>query len=151
MKKISLVVIGLAIGIGLSTAVTYSKGPVRRYINLPNRNVQAPFSDGVLVGNTLYLAGRLGIDPKTNKIPDDVEQEARLMIDGFKATLAEAGMTMDDIATVTIYCPDLTLFDRFNAVYRAYYAKNFPARAFIGSGPLLRGAHFEMQAIAVKQ
>jgi len=72
------------------------------------------------------------------------------MLDGFKATLAQAGMTMDNIVTVTIYCPDLTLYDKFNGVYRTYFSKDFPARAFIGSGPLLRGAHFEMQAIAAK-
>lgn len=151
MKKLGILFIGLAIGLGSGVAVTSGKGPTRRYINLPNRSVTAPFSDGVMVGDTLYLAGRLGIDPKTNKVPDDIEQEARLMLDGFKATLAEAGMKMDDIVSVTVYCPDLTLFDRFNAVYRTYYGKNFPARAFIGSGPLLRGAHFEMQAIAVRQ
>ncbi len=159
MKSIRLIFAGLLIGLigligltGLITggAVTYSQGPARRHINLPTKNAQLPFSDGVLVGNTLYLAGRLGIDPKTNKVPDDIEQEIRLMLDGFKATLAEAGMTMDNLVTVTIYCPDLTLYDKFNGVYRTYFGKNFPARAFIGSGPLLRGAHFEMQAIAAK-
>ncbi len=122
----------------------------RRMINLPNRSVQAPFSDGVLVGNTLYLAGRLGLDPKTGKVPEDLEQEIRLLLDGIKATLGEAGMTMDDLVSVQVFCPDLSLYDKLNAVYRSYFTKDFPARAFIGSGLLLRGAHFEMQAIAVK-
>src|SRR6185369_10937522 len=106
--------------------------------------------DGVMIGNTLYLAGRLGTDPKTGQIPSDLDQEIRLLLDSFKDVLAAGGMTMDDLATVTIYCPDLTLYDKFNAVYRSYYKKDFPARAFIGSGPLLRGAHFEMQGIASK-
>ncbi|MDQ3013634.1 MAG: RidA family protein [Acidobacteriota bacterium] len=154
MKKTRLLIIGILIGLSFAAAASYGtsygKGPSRRYINLPNRNVQAPFSDGVLVGNTLYLAGRLGIDPKTNQIPSDIEQEARLMLDGFKAVLGQAGMTMDDLVTVTLYCPDLTLFEKFNGVYRSYYKKDFPARAFIGSGPLLRGAHFEIQGIAAK-
>jgi 2-iminobutanoate/2-iminopropanoate deaminase len=150
MKSIRLILIGMLIGAIIGGAVTYSQGPGRRYINLPSKNPQLPFSDGVLVGNTLYLAGRLGTDPKTNTIPADIEQEIRLMLDGFKSTLAQAGMTMDNIVTVTIYCPDLTLYDKFNGVYRTYFGKDFPARAFIGSGPLLRGAHFEMQAIAAK-
>jgi 2-iminobutanoate/2-iminopropanoate deaminase len=72
------------------------------------------------------------------------------LLDGFKATLGQAGMTMDNLVTVTIYCPDLALYDKFNGVYRSYFGKDFPARAFIGSGPLLRNAHFEMQGIAVK-
>ena len=73
------------------------------------------------------------------------------LLDGFKATLAEAGMNMDDLLYVTVYCPDLSLYDKFNGIYRGYFAKEFPARAFVGSGPLLRGGHFEMQAVAVKR
>jgi len=46
---------------------------------------------------------------------------------------------------------DLKLYDRFNAAYRGYFGKEFPARGFIGSGPLLRGGHFEMQGIAVRR
>ncbi len=122
----------------------------RRAINLPSRPVQAPFSDGVLVGDTLYLAGRIGLDPKTGKPPEDLEQEIRIVLDGVKATLAEAKMSMDDLVYVQVFCPDLSLYDKFNAVYRSYFTKDFPARAFVGSGPLLRGAHFEVQAIAVK-
>ncbi len=123
----------------------------RRYINLASRPVQAPFSDGVMVGSTLYLAGRIGIDPKAGKPPADLEQEIRLALDGIKATLAEAGMTMDDIVYFQVFCPDLSLYDKFNSVYKTYFQKGFPARAFIGSGPLLRGAHFEVQGIAVRQ
>ncbi|MDX2030533.1 MAG: RidA family protein [Blastocatellia bacterium] len=146
--------IGLATGVTIGGAAVYSQGkggPGRQIINLPNRAVTAPFSDGVKVGNTLYLAGRLGIDPKTNKVPEDPEQEARLMIDGIKSVLTEAGMTMDDLVSVQIFCSDVALFDKFNPIYRSYFNKNLPARAFIGSGTLLRGARFEMQAIAVKQ
>jgi len=127
-------------------------GPAkRRVINLPARPVQAPFSDGVLVGDTLYLAGRIGIDPKTGKPPEDLEKEIRLLLDGIKDTLAQAGMTMDDLVYVQVFCPDLALYDKFNGVYRSYFAKDFPARAFVGSGSLLRGGHFEVQSIAIKQ
>jgi 2-iminobutanoate/2-iminopropanoate deaminase len=142
---------GLLIGLCLGGVAAYSQGGGRRIINLPNRAGNLPFSDGVMVGNTLYLAGRLGTDPKTNQIPSDVEQEARFMLDSFKDVLAQAGMTMDDIVSVQVFCSDVALYDKFNAVYRTYYKKDFPARAFLGSGKLLRDAHFEMQAIAVKQ
>jgi 2-iminobutanoate/2-iminopropanoate deaminase len=125
-------------------------GATRQYINLPNKSVQAPFSDGVLVGNTLYLAGRIGLDPKTGQPPDSLEQEIRFVLDGLKATLAEAKMTMDDLVYVQVFCPDVSLYGRFNAVYRTYFDKDFPARAFVGSGPLLRGGHFEVLGIAAK-
>jgi enamine deaminase RidA (YjgF/YER057c/UK114 family) len=80
----------------------------------------------------------LAPDPKANQIPADVEQEVRFLLDSFKETLAVGGMTMDNLVSVTIYCPDLTLYDKFNAVYRTYFGKDCPARAFIGSGPLLQ-------------
>jgi 2-iminobutanoate/2-iminopropanoate deaminase len=123
----------------------------RRYINLPGRPVQAPFSDAVLVGNTLYIAGRLGLEPSTGRPPADAATEARLLLEGFRTVLAAANMTMNDLVYVTVYCPDVSLYDTWNQAYRAIIPEPFPARAFIGSGPLLFGARFEMQAIAVKR
>jgi reactive intermediate/imine deaminase len=124
--------------------------PSRRYINLP-KPVQAPFSDAVLVGNTLYIAGRIGVDPKTGKPPEQIEQEIRIALDGIKAVLAEAGMAMDDLVFVQVFSPDLSLYTKFNDMYKTYFRKDYPARAFIGSGALLRGGHFEINAIAVKR
>jgi len=122
----------------------------RKAINAPEKTVQAPYSDGILAGNTLYLAGRIGLDPKTGKPPAEIEEEVKLMLDSMKGTLTQTGMTMDDIVYVQVFCSDLTLFDKFNAVYKTYFSKDFPARAFIGAGSLLRGGHFEIQAIAVR-
>jgi 2-iminobutanoate/2-iminopropanoate deaminase len=123
----------------------------RRYINLPNRRLALPFSDAVLAGDTLYLAGRIGFDPKTGRPAEDVDEEARLVLDGIRSVLAEAGMSMGDLVYVQIFCPDLALFDRFNAVYRSFFKQDLPARAFLGSGPLLFGARFEVQGIAVRR
>jgi 2-iminobutanoate/2-iminopropanoate deaminase len=124
----------------------------RKAFNAPEKTVQAPFSDGILAGNTLYLAGRIGLDPKTGKPPAEVEDEIKLMLDSMKGTLTQAGMTMDDLVYVQIACTDLSLFDKFNAIYKNYFTtKDLPAREFIGASSLLRGGHFEMQAIAVRR
>jgi 2-iminobutanoate/2-iminopropanoate deaminase len=147
MSKLFVVVLFLLIALCANAQTT----PKRRHINLPGRNVNAPFSDAVLVGDTLYLAGRIGLDAKTGKVPGDAEQEARNVLEQFKLVLAQVGMTMDDLVTVQVFCPDLALFDKWNGVYRSYFGKDFPARAFIGSGPLLFNAHFEMQGVAVKE
>lgn len=109
-----------------------------------------PFSNGVMVGNTFYMSGHLGLDAATRKPPTDAEQEARLMLNAFRETLSQAGLGMDDLVFVQVFCSDVSLFEKFNAVYRTYFAREFPARAFIGSGPLLFGARFEIQGIAVK-
>ncbi|HWR16497.1 MAG TPA: Rid family hydrolase [Terriglobales bacterium] len=121
-----------------------------RHINLPDRRHNLPFSDAVLVGNTLYLSGRIGIDPKTGVVPENVDAEITLLLDGVQDVLATAGLTMDDLVYVQIFCPDLSLFDQFNERYRACFKGPLPARAFIGSGPLLRNGRFELQGIAVR-
>jgi 2-iminobutanoate/2-iminopropanoate deaminase len=124
---------------------------VRRYINLPSRKTPLPFSDAVLVGDTLYLSGRIGIDPATGIAPDDIEQELRLLFDEFEAVLGEADMTMDDLVWVQVYSPDILLWERFNVAYLKRFSKELPARAFLGSGKLLLGGRFEMLGVAVRQ
>lgn len=110
-----------------------------------------PFSDAVLVGNTLYIAGHIGFDPKTGQAPADAEQEARLVMDGVKKTVENAGLTMDDVVSVQIFCTDLKLYETFNGVYRTYFHGDFPARAFIGTDKILRNGHYEVLGIAVKK
>src|SRR5580700_2621494 len=61
----------------------------RRTINLPGRPAALPFSDAVLVGDTLYLSGRIGIDPVTGRAPADLDAEIKLLLDGVEAVLAE--------------------------------------------------------------
>jgi 2-iminobutanoate/2-iminopropanoate deaminase len=124
---------------------------VRRHINLPTRKSPLPFSDAVLVGDTLYLAGRIGIDPVTGHAPADLEAEMKLLFDGLQAVLAEADMSMDDLVSVQIFSPDLSLWEPFNAAYVKRFSRELPARAFIGSGPLLLGGRFEIMGIAVKR
>jgi enamine deaminase RidA (YjgF/YER057c/UK114 family) len=122
----------------------------RRTVNLPNRPAGLPFSDAVLVGDSLYISGRIGIDPATGVVPPEIDQELRILFDGFSAVLAEAGMTWDELVWVQVFSPDLTLWERFNEEYVKHFRGEFPARAFLGSAPLLRNGRFEMMGIAVK-
>ena len=135
----------------VSPAASQEPGPQRQTFRLPAMAaLNLPFSDAVLVGNTLYLSGSGGIDPATMSVPEDPKDEVRLLMENFVKTLAMAQMTLDDLVSVTVYCTDLSLYGAFNEVYASYFTGEFPARAFIGSGPLLFGMRFEMQAIAVK-
>jgi len=126
-------------------------GSKRRVINLPERSPQAAFSNAILVGDTLYISGSIGLDPKTQKAPDKIEDEIKYLLDSYKAVLTQAGFTMDDLVYVQISCTDLSWYDKFNAAYKSYFTKDLPARQFVGVASLLRGGHFEMQAIAVKR
>jgi reactive intermediate/imine deaminase len=145
----SLLIAGfLAVHGALSQTASQS---TRRIINLPDRPAQAAFSSAILVGDTLYISGNLGLDPKTGKAPEKVEDEIKLLLDSYKSLLAQAGFAMDDLVYVQISCTDLSLYDKFNAAYRTYFTKDLPAREFVGVAALLRGARFEMQAIAVRR
>jgi 2-iminobutanoate/2-iminopropanoate deaminase len=117
---------------------------------------QLPFSDAVRAGDTLYVAGTLGMDPstlsdpKTARVAAEPTDEARFALDAVKHTLEAAGFKMDDLVSVTVYCTDLDLYGTFNDVYRTYFHGHFPARAFIGASKLVRAARFEVMATAVK-
>jgi len=125
---------------------------MKRYINLPGRRSRLPFSDAVEVNGTLYISGRIGFSPGTTQIPDDPVQEARNLLDGIRNVLQAAGLTMDDLVYVQVFCPDVALFDIWNSVYLRYFSDGdaLPARAFLGSGPLLFNARFEVIAIAAR-
>jgi 2-iminobutanoate/2-iminopropanoate deaminase len=127
-----------------------STGGVEHY-NLPGRTDTLPFSHVVRVGDTFYVAGTLGIDPVTGTPPADLETEIRAMLDDFARKLALADLSMDDLVSTEVYCPDPSLYTQFNAIYASYFQGPPPARAFIGSGPLLRGARFEIKGIAARR
>ena len=121
-----------------------------RHINARSAGDQgAPFSGAVMVGNTLYLSGSLGLEG--GQVPETAEQEATNVLNAIKRTLEAADMTMDDLVQVTIYARDTSDYDAFNGVYRTFFTREYPARAFIGSGPLLFNARFEVMGIAVKR
>ena len=138
--------------LGLTAAAAYAGDSGRTFIAPPGADPKtaAPFSLGVMVDGTFYVGGHLGVDPATGKVPAEAEAEARLVMDAVKQSLEKAGLSMSDLVSVTVYCTDLDLYDKFNAVYRGYFKDNYPARAFVGTAKLVRGAHFEIAGVAVK-
>lgn len=143
----------IAVGMVLLVSCVTAGAADRKYIVKPRASdVKAlPFSEAVLVGNTLYIAGHLGLDAKTGAPPASAEDEAKMVMEGVKQTVEQAGLTMDDVASVQIFCTDLKLYETFNAVYKTYFHGDYPARAFIGAASLVRGARFEVMGIAVKK
>jgi len=131
--------------------VACASRPTREHLNAQGSKSDLPFSHAVRAGDTLYVAGTLGLDPATGQPPADVEAEVRFLLDDFRSKLALAGLAMDDLVSVQVFCPELALYDTFNRIYRTYFTQGFPARAFIGSGPLLRGCRFEITGVAVRR
>ena len=118
-----------------------------------NRRISFVFV-ALMIAGILTVHGAFSQAPPSSSrraisLPDDNPQ---LPFSGaILLALVQAGMTMDDLVYVQIACTDLSLYDKFNAAYRSYFTtKELPAREFIGAATLLRGGHFELQAIAVR-
>jgi 2-iminobutanoate/2-iminopropanoate deaminase len=147
LAALALAVVALPAGMSAPAADTG-----RHYVPAaaPAGNAPAPpFTNGVMVGSTFYVAGHIGLDPATGLTPATADDEAHRVMDAVKQTLAAAGLTLADLVSVTVYCTDLKLYDGFNAVYRTYFQGQYPPRAFIGVNQLVRGARFEINGIAV--
>ena len=153
MRNLTIAALALVLMAGFAVlTVEETRGATEhKFMNVPGRSDNNPYSNAVLVGDTLYLAGAIGIDPATGAPPPKIEDEVKIVMDSMKARLEMAGMSMSDLVMVNIHCPDLSLYGAFNDVYRTYFDDHFPARAFLGSGPLLANGHFELTGIAVKK
>jgi len=147
----SLVLFPAVASAGESTRTHFpATGRVPTGVNLaPGAGV--PFSAAVLAGDTLYISGATDADPATGQPATSPEAGAKIVLDALKAKVEKAGMTMDDVVWVQVFCTDLSYFPRFNAVYQGYFKGPLPARAFLGVDHLLGGAHFEVMGIAVRQ
>lgn len=110
-----------------------------------------PFSDAVRAGDTYYIAGQIGLDEETGKPPSEAGDEAKALMESLRRAVELAGLEMSDIVQITIHTPDVSLYSVFNEVYLTYFPGKLPARAFLGSGPLLFDARFELTAIAYKR
>lgn len=147
MRIRTLALVGLLFAALASTA----SAQARAYVNPSSASEAnaAPFSGAAWVGSTLYLSGNLGLGPNQS-VPATAEEEARNVLDNIKATLEAAGLTMDDLVSVQVFASDVSDYAAFNTVYRTYFTKTFPARAFVGVGTLLFGARFEVMGIAAR-
>lgn len=109
-----------------------------------------PFSPGILADGTLYVAGQVGQDLKTGKIPEDFEAEVRLCLDNIGLVLKDAGMSFDDAVAVQVYLTDIGLFQRMNAVYTSYFKEPRPARTTVAVAKLVGTARIEITVTARK-
>ena len=73
------------------------------------------------------------------------------MMDEIKQTVESAGLSMDDVVSMQVFCTDLKLYDTFNDVYKTYFHGDYLVRAFLGAANLLRGGKYEVMGIAVKR
>ncbi|MEW6212505.1 MAG: Rid family detoxifying hydrolase [Acidobacteriota bacterium] len=109
-----------------------------------------PYSQAIIAGNTIYVAGQGPIDPKTGRIEvTGIEAQAKQTFENIKAIVEAAGSSMANVVKVNIYLADLKDFSKMNEIYRQYFPADYPARATVGA-QLLLGMLIEVDCVAVK-
>ncbi len=152
MRSTTVRLFALVLGAALSIAFTAQRSYAQenKAINLsPTRGL--PFSDGVVAGNTLYIAGQEGTDASDKLVAGGIAAETKAALDNIGKVLKAAGYEMKDVVSVTVYLADIHDFPEMNKVYRGVLPDPKPARATIQSAALVNNARVEIAAIAVKQ
>jgi reactive intermediate/imine deaminase len=108
-----------------------------------------PYSQAVRAGDTIYLSGQIGLDPKTMLIADGIDAQVRRVFDNLKAVAAAAGASLDDAVKLTVYLTDLENFANVNEAMAKTFREPFPARATVEVAALPRGALVEVDAVLV--
>ncbi len=110
-----------------------------------------PYSQAVLVENTLYVSGQIAIHPQTSElILADIKSETTQVMENIKAILEESKMDFENIVKTSIFLLDMNNFATVNEVYGSYFSKNFPARETVQVSKLPKNVNVEMSVIAVR-
>jgi reactive intermediate/imine deaminase len=106
------------------------------------------YSQAVRVGNTIWVSGRIPLDPATKElVPGGMEAQVRQVFDNLKAIVVAAGASLDDVVKATVFLTDLSHFALVNKVMAEYFRQPYPARAAVGVAALPRGAEIEVECI----
>jgi len=128
MKRIVSVVLFMVVLAGCS-----HRGAVREIISSPAAPAAiGPYSQAVRVGDRLYLSGQLGMDPETGKlVGQGFEAQVRQALENQKAILETAGFALEDVVQCQVFVTDMNRYPAFNAIYKEYFDRDFPARAVL--------------------
>ena len=108
-----------------------------------------PYSQAIIHNGLIYVSGQGAVDPQTNEIKiGSVEEEAELALENLRIILQEAGSSLDNVLTITVYLLDIAEYARFNEVYKKYFREKRPARACIQAGSLPFNTRVEITATA---
>jgi len=109
-----------------------------------------PYSAGIKIGNFVYTAGQLGLDPNSGELtPGGVEAQTRRALENISNILHAAGGTMENIVKTTVFLQDMNDFARMNSVYASFFDSTPPARSTVQVAGLPKGGLVEIEAIAI--
>jgi len=123
----------------------------RVIVNTPKAaSAVGPYSQAVLIGQTMYISGTMGIDPNSNSlVTGGIREQTKMALTNIENILESVGASMNNMVKVTVLLTDITEFDAVNEVYQTYFEKNHPARAAYQVSSLPKGAQVEIEGVAV--
>lgn len=148
-KPAQVVMFALFTIFGTTVAARPCHAQEHKAINLsPQRGL--PFSDGVIAGNTLYVAGTEGTDASEKLVAGGIGPETTAALENIQKVLKAAGFELKDVVSVTVYLADIHEFPDMNKIYKAVMPDPKPARATVQVAALVNNARIEISAVAVK-
>ena len=124
---------------------------MKRIINTSNAPQPiGPYSQAVLVGNSLYLSGQIAIHPESGELLiDNLETETHQVMKNLAAVLKAAGSSFGDVVKTGIFLKSMNDFPKVNEIYSTYFQSDFPARETVEVAGLPKGVNVEISMIAV--
>jgi 2-iminobutanoate/2-iminopropanoate deaminase len=108
-----------------------------------------PYSHAVRVGDLLFCAGQIPIDPKDgNLICGGIKEQTDRVLQNVKSILEDQSLTFANVVKSTVFLTNLADFGGMNEVYAKYFTDNFPARSTVQVAALPKGAHVEIEVVA---
>ena len=125
---------------------------MKKVINSKNAPAAiGPYSQAILVDNTLYASGQLGIDPATGDfVAGGIKEQTEQVFRNIRAILTEAGFEMSDVVKTTCFLADMGDFAEMNAVYAEQLEGSFPARSAVAVRTLPKNGLIEIEVLAIK-
>lgn len=109
-----------------------------------------PYSQAVLVDDTLYVSGNIPVNPATGDVSDGIVNQSKQVFENMKAVLNEAGMGFENVVKTTAFLTDLSNFATFNEIYASYFVAPYPARSCVEVSKLPKNVLIEVECIAKK-
>ena len=109
-----------------------------------------PYSQGLDLGNMVFVSGQIPVNPETGAIPADVEAQAVQSLTNLKNVLAAAGLGMENVVKTVVFLADLADFAVVNKIYESFFKAPFPARSCVQVAAIPKGCKLEIECIAVR-
>ena len=109
------------------------------------------YSQGIQVGNTIYVSGQIGLIPETREMAgDDLESQTRQTIKNIEAILEAANYSLRDVVSANVFLSDMDDYQAFNEIYVEYFSEDPPSRAVVEVSRIPLDAKVEIKVIAAK-